>query len=173
MVAPGSTSALMDEQSELLTIDDPVFIGRPIDELSALIVEQSAMIFEEQDIVIPVRSCSLMTALGHLKEASASDLASTLDQSHQLILQKLPKLLRLDLVERNPDPEDARRKVFSLTEKGKEQLALFQDCSVQLRKAYKELFEEVGDIKRLATVTIAALRERTLSSRVGVIQPGT
>ena len=170
MVAPASTSALMDEQDELLSVDDPVFIGRPIDELSALIVEQSAMIFEQQGILIPVRSCSLMTALGLLKEASASDLASTLDQSHQLVLQKLPKLLRLDLVERNPDPEDARRKVFSLTAKGKAQLALFQDCSIQLRKAYSELFEEVGDIKRLAADTIAALRERTLASRIEEIQ---
>ncbi|WP_229956120.1 MarR family transcriptional regulator [Parasphingorhabdus litoris] len=134
--------------------------------MSLLIEEQSSEIFAEFGIVIPVRSCSLMTSLAKLGSASASDLASALEQSHQLVLQKLPKLVQLGLLVRTQDETDARRKLFSLTDEGIDQLEKFDRCSVLLRKAYAELFAEVGDINLLISNAIDALNQKPLCNRL-------
>lgn len=148
------------------TVDDVVFLGRAVERLSVLIAEQSKSVFDDLGIVIPVRSCSLMTVLANLKSASASDLARELGHSHQLVMQKIPKLVGLGLIRHRNDEGDARRRVFELTDRGVEQLARFESCSELLRSAYEGLFAEVGDVKDLVDRTAAALNRRPLDKRV-------
>ena len=107
-------------------IDDAVFLGRAVERLSILIAEQSQTVFDTMGIVIPVRSCSLMTVLATLGTASASDLARELGHSHQLVMQKIPKLSRLGLIEHHSDDDDARRMIYRLTDEGTRQLKKFE-----------------------------------------------
>lgn len=146
-------------------IDDIVFLGRTVERLSVLIAEQSKAVFDNIGIVIPVRSCSLMTVLSNLDVASASDLARELGHSHQLVMQKIPKLLRLGLIQHGNDENDARRRIFRLTDEGVEQLAKFEKCRADLRDAYEGLFAEVGDVRELVVRTADALVERPLAKR--------
>ena len=147
-------------------IDGLVFLGRAVERLSVLIAEQSKKVFVEMGIIIPVRSCSLMTVLAALDTASATDLARELGYSHQLVIQKIPKLVRLGLIQYRPDEADARRRIFHLTDEGIRQLTKFEHCSVLLRTAYQGLFAEVGDIKQLVDQTIDALNANPLGKRI-------
>lgn len=147
-------------------IDDSAFLGRTVERLSVLIADQSKAVFDDRGIVIPVRSCSLMTVLAKLETASASDLARELGHSHQLVMQKIPKLVSLGLIRQGDDDQDARRRIFRLTDEGREQLAKFEACSALIDAAYDALFAEVGDVRALVDRTIEALGALPLNSRI-------
>ena len=146
-------------------LDDPVFLGRTVERLSTLIETQSEVIFKEHGVIIPVKSCSLMIQLARLEHATAADLARALNVSHQLVLQKLPKLMRLRLVTATQVLDDARKKSFSLTATGKRQIEIFLNCRYLVKQAYADLFDEVGDLFSLTNAFIGALEEKPLSKR--------
>ena len=145
-----------------------VFLGRAVERLSVLIEEQSQVIFDTMGIVIPVRSCSLMTVLAALGTASASDLARELGHSHQLVIQKIPKLIRLGLVQQRDDDDDARRRIFTPTEEGLAQLQKFEQFKSLIRDAYAGLFAEVGDVRKFVDRATEALNERPLDKRINI-----
>lgn len=147
-------------------IDDAAFLGRAVERLSVLIAEQSRIVFETMGIVIPVRSSSLMTVLATLGSASAADLARELGASHQLVMQKIPKLIRLGLIQHRSDDADARRRLFQLTADGAAQLAKFEECTVLICAAYAGLSAEVGDVRHLVDRTTDALNARPLDKRI-------
>jgi len=147
-------------------LDDISFLGRLSESLSMRIEEQTRPLFDAAGIVVPVKSCSLLTALDEAGEASAADLARTLGQSHQLVVQKCPALLRLGLITQHPDPADARRKLFRLTDVGHDQLARIAAYSERISDVYRSLFEEVGNVHDAILRTLAALEARPLSDRI-------
>lgn len=148
-------------------IGGKLFLGRLSETLSNLIEAQSADVFAANGLLIPVKSCSLMLTVEALEPASAIDLARALDCSHQLVLQKTPKLTELGMVVRVPCPDDRRRKLFSLTDRGREQLALFRSLEPRFVTAYNDLEAAIGDIHTVLQTSIAALRQRPLEERMG------
>lgn len=150
-------------------IDDAVFLGRAVERLSILIAEQSQIVFDRMGIVIPVRSCSLMIHLAALGPASASDLARKLGHSHQLVMQKIPKLISLGLIDHRNDDDDARRRLFELTDKGVTQLAKFEQCTSLILAAYDGLFAEVGDVREFVDRAVNALSERPIDERIAAL----
>ncbi len=146
-------------------LDDISFLGRLSEALSQRIEEQTRELFDDAGIVIPVRSCSLLTALRQAGEASAAELARALGQSHQLVVQKCPALLRLGLVTQHADPADARRKLFRLTDKGAAQMALLDSYTAGISAVYERLFEETGDAHAILLKTLRALQDRPLRER--------
>lgn len=143
-----------------------MFLGRAVERLSVLIADQSKAVFDATRLIFPVRSCSSMTVLAKLETASASDLARELGHSHQLVMQKIPKLIRLGLIEHSNDDDDARRRVFHLTDEGVRQLSTFERCAKLIVTAYQGLSEEVGDIRRLVDQTVAALNDKPLDKSI-------
>jgi DNA-binding MarR family transcriptional regulator len=146
-------------------LDDITFLGRLSEALSMRIEEQTRPLFDDAGITVPVRSCSLLAALGDAGEASAAELARALGQSHQLVIQKCPALLRLGLVTQHADPADARRKMFRLTDAGRDQLCRIDAYSVRITDVYRALFEEVGDVHGAILKTLHALADKPLSER--------
>ncbi|MBA4752722.1 MAG: winged helix-turn-helix transcriptional regulator [Sphingopyxis sp.] len=147
-------------------LDDITYLGRLSEALSDRIEEQTRPLFDDAGITVPVRSCSLLTALGAAGEASAADLARALGQSHQLVVQKCPALLRLGLITQHADPTDARRKIFRLTDAGRDQLARIDAYSVRISEVYRALFEEVGDVHSAILKALTALADKPLSERI-------
>lgn len=146
-------------------LDDISFLGRLSEALSMRIEEQTRPLFDAAGITVPVRSCSLLTALETAGEASAAELARALGQSHQLVIQKCPALLRLGLITQHADPADARRKIFRLTEAGYDQQRRIDAYSARISDVYRSLFEEVGDVHRAILKTLDALADKPLSER--------
>ena len=147
-------------------LDDISFLGRLSEALSNRIEEQTRDLFDDIGIVVPVRSCSLLTALGEAGEASAAELARRLGQSHQLVIQKCPALLRLGLITQHVDPADARRKMFRLTADGRDQLARITAYRARIGAVYRQLAAEVGDVHGAILKTLDALDARPLRDRL-------
>lgn len=147
---------------------DRTFLGRLSEQLSELIEQQSAEVFRRAGIVIPVKSSSLMAAVATLGPVSVADLVRALDRSHQLIQQKMPKLLALDLVSRRPDPADQRAVLIELTDRGREQLALLNGLNAEFERAYAEMEEEAGPVFDGIGRAIRSLKSRPLIDRIVV-----
>lgn len=145
---------------------DRTFLGRLSEQLSDLIEQQSAEVFKRAGIVIPVKSSSLLGAIATLGPVSVADLVRALDRSHQLIQQKIPKLLALDLVSRRPDPNDLRINLIEITDRGREQLALLDRLTPEFERAYAEMEQEAGPVFDTVARAIRSLKARSLNDRI-------
>lgn len=145
---------------------DRTFLGRLSEQLSDLIEQQSAEVFKRAGIVIPVKSASLLGAVATLGPVSVADLVRALDRSHQLIQQKMPKLVALGLVSRRPDPDDQRVILIEATEAGREQLALLKGLTAEFERAYAEMEVEAGPVFDSLSRAIQSLKSRPLIDRI-------
>lgn len=145
---------------------DRTFLGRLSEQLSELIEQQSAEVFKRAGIVIPVKSSSLLGAVATLGPVSVADLVRALDRSHQLIQQKMPKLMALDLVSRRPDPNDQRVNLIEITDRGREQLAMLDKLTPEFERAYAEMEEEAGPVFDTIGRAIRSLKTCALSDRM-------
>ena len=62
----------MPASTDFTDLDDISFLGRLSEALSQRIEEQTRPLFDDAGITVPVRSCSLLTALDAAGEASVS-----------------------------------------------------------------------------------------------------
>ena len=147
---------------------DRTFLGRLSEQLSELIEQQSAEVFKRAGIVIPVKSSSLMGAIATLGPVSIADLVRALDRSHQLIQQKMPKLVALGLVSRQRDVQDQRVILIEITDRGREQLALLDGLNEAFERAYAEVEADAGPVFDVISEAISALEALPLIDRMGV-----
>jgi DNA-binding MarR family transcriptional regulator len=144
------------------------FLGLLSEQLSDLIEQQSAEVFRRAGLVIPVKSASLLGAIASRGPVSISDLVRALNRSHQLIQQKMPKLLALGLVTRRPDPQDQRAVLIEITDKGREQLALLDGLARAFDRAYAEMEGEAGPVFEGIGRAIEGLKARPLIDRMEI-----
>lgn len=144
------------------------YLGRVSEQLSELIEQQSAEVFKRAGLIIPVKSSSLMAAIATLGPVSIADLVRALGRSHQLIQQKIPKLVSLELVTRQPDPEDQRVNLIAITDRGREQLALLDSLDGEFERAYAEMEQDAGPVFDTIKRAILSLQARTLVERIDV-----
>lgn len=142
------------------------FLGRLSEQLSELIEQQSAEVFKRAGLVIPVKSASLMSAIATLGPVSVADLVRALNRSHQLIQQKMPKLLALGLVTRRPDPDDQRVLLIAITDAGREQLALLDGLNTSFEQAYAGMEQDAGPVFDNIKRAITSLKGRPLIDRM-------
>lgn len=147
-------------------INGKALLGKRAEDLSNLIEEQSQPIFDSLDIIVPIKSCSTLLSLFELQQASVTDLARQLDQSHQLVKQKLPKLLKLGAIQQSPDNNDKRRTLYSLTPEGKIQSQKIKEYLDQSAKLVDSISKDIGiDIFDTIDKAINAMKERSLLDR--------
>jgi DNA-binding MarR family transcriptional regulator len=147
-------------------INGKALLGKRAEELSNLIEEQSQPIFDNLAIIVPIKSCSTLLSLSELQQASVTDLARQLDQSHQLVKQKLPKLLKLGVIQQSPDKNDKRRTLYSLTPEGKKQSQKIKEYLKQSEKLVDSISQDIGiDIFDAIDNAIKTMKERSLLER--------
>jgi len=145
------------------------FIGKQADDLSNLVREQIKPIYTSIGIVVPVKSCSIIHYLNRFDGLSVTDLAKHLNQSHQLVKQKLPKLLALGLMEQRGDSNDKRRSTYHLTIPGKQQAKLLEKNS--LISVYQHLSDEIGaNLHEVLNKAINGLKQKDLLTRFNELQ---
>ena len=143
---------------------DESFVGKSAADLGQLIAEQIKPIYQMIGVIVPVKSCSIIHALAGVDKATLTELAKQLQQSHQLIKQKIPKLLDLELIVVKQDDADKRRMLYSLTTLGKQQAQLLRDHSMQA--VYNNLSEEINaDIYQVLNQALTSLKAKDLFSR--------
>lgn len=148
------------------------FLGRLSEQLSDLIEQQSAEVFARAGLIIPVKSSSLMVAISALGPVSVADLGRALDRSHQLIQQKIPRLVKLELVTRQPNPEDQRAVLIAITDRGREQLALLDSLDGAFERAYAEMEQDAGPVFDGIKRSIQSLQARPLVDRMPDLKDG-
>ncbi|GAA4351920.1 winged helix DNA-binding protein [Kangiella taiwanensis] len=147
-------------------INGKALLGKRAEDLSNLIEEQSQPIFDSLGIIVPIKSCSTLLSLFELQQASVTDLARQLDQSHQLVKQKLPKLLKLEVIQQSPDKEDKRRTLYSLTPEGLVQSKKIKEYLMLSEKLVDSISKDIGvDIFDAIDNAIKAMKERSLLDR--------
>ena len=142
------------------------FLGKRAEDLSNLIEQQTQPIFDELKIVVPISSCSTILALKTLKTASLVEIARQLEQSHQLVKQKLPKLERLGLISKSADSLDKRKTNYKLTPQGIEQSEKVESYLKVSEDLVKTVSDEIGnDVAEILSDALSALRSKTLLER--------
>jgi len=143
-------------------------LGKRAEDLSNLIEQQTQPIFDSLGIIVPIKSCSTLLSLIELEQASLAELARKLEQSHQLVKQKLPKLIKLGLIQQQPDKEDKRRTLYSLTSQGKEQSQKIKEYLKQSEVLVDSISSDIGvDIFSAIDQAIQSMRDKSLWERYG------
>lgn len=139
-------------------------MGKYAEDLGQLIGEQIKPVYQKIGVVVPVKSCSIIQVLSGLESATLTELAKELQQSHQLVKQKIPKLLDLNLIAVAQDENDKRRMLYSLTSEGEAQAQLLREHSMQA--VYQTLSDEIGaDISQVLNAAIQSLKNKDLFTR--------
>jgi len=143
------------------------YLGKRLQDLMDLTHAQMLLVYQARGLDIPVEGSSTLQALGPNKSLSLSDLANNLTQPHQLVAQRLNKLLKRRLITKAPDPSDKRRFEYSLTPAGKEQWALLDQIMVDAGEANQALFDEIGvDLIVALENATTTLKVRGLHQRI-------
>ncbi|GJL97075.1 MAG: hypothetical protein DHS20C06_08920 [Hyphobacterium sp.] len=150
------------------------FLSNKLLRLVETIADQGEVLLDAAGIRIPPRAVSTVLMIGEVDNVTAADIASALDQPHQLATQRIDLLIELGLITRTPHATDNRRKVLKLTAEGQAQYALMMDMLDHIRAAMDALYEELDcDLADMAAKAVVALQNRPLIDRIGVTRNRT
>ncbi|WP_271078835.1 MarR family transcriptional regulator [Aurantiacibacter sp. MUD61] len=146
------------------------YLGKRLQDLLTVTEGQMKSVYAAHGLVIPVEGSSTLHILAPGTWMSLTEIARDLGQSHQLIAQRIDKLLKLKLVTKRDDPEDGRRSEYGLTPAGQEQWQRLDQLMLATTKVNQQLFEEIGChlIQALDTAREALIRQ-DYQTRFGTI----
>ena len=78
----------------------------------------------------------IMVALFKYRRLAMKDLARIIDRDKSTVTGLVDRLVFLEYLEKNPDPEDQRSQIVSLTEKGGRLIPTFITISIKLQEAF-------------------------------------
>jgi DNA-binding MarR family transcriptional regulator len=146
------------------------FVANLLGRLVDLIVDQGEDLLKDAGLTFPSRAVSCVLLIGERGKISASDIAQELKQPHQLVTQRIELLIELSIVKRVDDPRDGRRKILTLTDKGRQQFKRLQTLLAESDRAFKDLFAEIEcDLHAAAKRAMAALVTRPVLDRVRAV----
>ncbi|MDE1468494.1 MarR family winged helix-turn-helix transcriptional regulator [Aurantiacibacter sp. D1-12] len=153
---------------------DNAYLGKRLQDLLTLAHSQMKEVYEAHGLVIPVEGSSTLHAIAPGTSASLTEIAATLGQSHQLIAQRIGKLLALELAEKRADPNDGRRSEYILTPAGEEQWHRLDTLMQTIAKVNQRLFAEIGcDLVEGLDRALTALAKEDYQSRSGTVSTPT
>lgn len=142
------------------------YLGKHANELVLVSSQQVAEVYRQRGLMIPVEVSSTLQYLGDQPKPSMADMARDLAVPHQLVAQRVKKLINIGCVKRRPDPNDARRTQLVLTAKGRQQHKLLVQAMADTAVVYQTLYDEIGcDLPAMLCAAIKALKDRPLSQR--------
>jgi DNA-binding MarR family transcriptional regulator len=148
------------------------FLSNKLLRLVETIADQGAVLLGSAGIAVPPRAISTVLMIGEVGDVTAADIASSLDQPHQLATQRIGLLIELGLVARRPHATDSRRKILELTTQGRAQYNLMIGMLDRIRAAMDALYDELGcDLAEMAVKAVRALQDRPLIERIGDTHP--
>ncbi|MFB9375239.1 MarR family winged helix-turn-helix transcriptional regulator [Algimonas porphyrae] len=142
------------------------YLGKAAHDLVRLTSDQVADIYDRRQIIIPVELSSTLHSLSLKSGSSLTEIASTLGLPHQLVAQRVRKLISLGLLERRPDATDGRRFELHLTDYGHDQADRLRVCMRDMSRVYEGLYEEIGcDLPAILGAAMKAIRDHSLVDR--------
>lgn len=143
------------------------FVANLLGRLVDTIVAQGEDLLQDAGLDFPSRAASSILLIGERGNITAADIASALDQPHQLVTQRIELLIDLKIVKRINDPKDGRRKILVLTDKGTKQFMRLQARLANADRAFEILFKEIEcDLPAVVARAMDALGKRSILDRV-------
>ena len=143
------------------------YLGKHCFDLLTLSSEQASEVYAQRGLLIPLEVSSTLEYIHRRKSLSVADLSKALRLKHQLVTQRVEKLVKAGLVKRKPDPNDNRRYILQLNKKGREQADLLQQCMKDIASIYEQMFEEIGcDLSDKLPAATAALQSKSIAERL-------
>ncbi|MEO1657100.1 MAG: MarR family transcriptional regulator [Pseudomonadota bacterium] len=147
------------------------FLANRLDRLAELIVGQGETLLADVGVEIPPRAVSAILIIGEEGAVSTADIAEMLGQQHQVTTQRIELLIADEIITRTPDPGDRRRKLLTLTKKGREQYAALRQRLETATQVFDELCQEIGcDLPPILDKMADALKSRPLVERAREIE---
>lgn len=148
------------------------FVANRLSALVDLIALQGDLLLQDAGISVPSRAVSCVLLVGDEGQVSAADIAKALQQPHQLATQRVEALIKLGLLKRIDDPEDGRRKILTLTSKGRDQYARLKLRLAEAERAFLGLFAEIDcDLPAVVERALQALHSTPLLQRIQASAP--
>lgn len=143
------------------------FLAHRLRRASDLFVAGYGQWLAEAGITAPPRSMSALLLLRQESPLSITVIADRLKLTHPLIITLLSQLEARGLTVVARDPEDARRRMISLTPQGLLEAERFEAAAAVIARAYRTLYAETG-VDLLAAVgrVEAACREVSFPERL-------
>lgn len=143
------------------------YFGRPLHDLYHLFLDQVSDLYEDFGLDIPVVCSSTLQLIYEKDQIAPADIARALNDPHQVVAQRLASLSKRQMIQKKGDPEDRRRTVISLTERGKNQARLLEHLMAVSQPVYSELGDEIGaDVPAILKQVQSALQTTDLRSRM-------
>lgn len=147
-------------------LNKKAYLGKLAQDLLHLSSNQVMEVYAQRGIDIPVEVSSTLNHLYNNDNVALANVAMALDIPHQLASQRIKKLLKLNLVKKQGDPNDMRRSVLTLTEKGQQQAILLIECMNDMAIIYDAVYQEIGcDLPEVLNSAINALKGKSLINR--------
>jgi len=120
-----------------------VALGSRLKRLSDRIMSEALNVYKHMGQDIQPKWFTLMSLLYEKKSVSIVEASDLLGLSQPCISQFSKELIKKGLVQANPDENDLRRKILSLTNKGKRRYKKMEPVRTAVRAAAISLCEEV------------------------------
>ena len=142
------------------------YLGKHALQLMMRTSEQMQVVYGQRGLEFPIEASSTLHFLMLQDGSSLVEVAKGLDLQHQLVAQRVKKLIALGLVEKQPDPVDARRTALVLTANGRDQARALVACMEDTAVIYRDLFREIGcDLTAALGDALSAIRTKPLTER--------
>lgn len=160
----------------MASIDKPFFFTSPYraaflasmaGRLKDVISDEGSKLLSERQLRTPATDVSFMLYLSQHDGVSIADIAYAQGFSHQRVASRINQLEKLQLVIRQADPQDQRRKAVYLTELGRQESHTLAEVYQNSALALEQLFAEMGeDLMTTLQQAISLLSQEPLSKRI-------
>lgn len=141
-------------------------IGARLRRLSERIDGDAARTYAAQGVAFEQRWFGVLNQLALNGPMSVGDLAQALRITHVSVSQARLSLEKAGLIRQEPDAADARRRLLSLSEAGRDLVTRLESHWAALEQASMELDRETGGLADMLDRLEAALDRRSLFDRV-------
>lgn len=137
-----------------------------VSQLSSLLYQQMERCLVSRGLRLRGYTTSIVQTLHHAGPQSITELAGSLQLSHQLASQRVRWLVGEGFATIERGAQDRRRRIVTLTADGSAEAEKLQGFLPVLEAAYTDLFDEIGlDVDRAVLDATAALADRPLAIR--------
>lgn len=138
-----------------------------------LVLEESRRVFRESGIELDAKMTSIITLIHQADEPlTSTTLAARTGLSRQLVESRLRRLVADGYLEVARDPADLRRRIYSISDQKRVDVARVLATTADFEEAYEALWAELGiDLQRALEELEKGLAAKPLLARLAELKP--
>lgn len=148
------------------------FLGHRLRRSSELIVEQIGVELQRMSLSVPPRGASMLLLVDERAPIGVVEISRRLQLSHPLIVRMARRFEQAGLVEILRDPDDARRRQLTPTDKGRAEAKALRDLNGRIAAMFGQVFAEIDcDLVTTLDRLDAALKALPAAKRLSSPNP--